>query len=426
MKIIEKIKLINFKRFSSFELSFSNDINLLIGDNESGKSSILTAIELVASGSRAKVEALGLENLFNTGAVRDFLNGQKKVENLPKLYLELYLNELDNPDLFGRNNLDGIKANGMRMICEPNEELTGEIKQVIDRDAGNFPFEYYSIRFKTFAGESYTAYRRFLRYLSLDSSQINSEYATKEYIKTVYESLVEHPQRINLKNSYRQQKKHFKDNHLNIVNDRLDDYEFAIRSGQKSNLDTDLTITEDDVPIDNQGKGRQCFIKTEFALKRYGEGQTLDTLLLEEPENHLSHTNMKRLINRISQSEAKQIFIATHNSLISTRLDLRRSILLNSSSQDAITLNDLPAKTAEFFMKAPDNNILEFILSSRVILVEGNAEYILIDAMYTNHTDSTLEADDVHIISVAAIPAVVLFYYKFDFYSPKKTKVRQI
>jgi hypothetical protein len=25
-----------------------------------------------------------------------------------------------------------------------------------------------------------------------------------------------------------------------------------------------------------------------------------------------------------------------------------------------------------------------------------------------------------------AIPAVVLFYYKFDFYSPKKTKVRQI
>ena len=43
---------------------------------------------------------------------------------------------------------------------------------------------------------------------------------------------------------------------------------------------------------------------------------------------------------------------------------------------------------------------LEFILSSKVILVEGDAEYILIDAIYSNVTGSSLEADDVHVISV--------------------------
>ncbi|MDR5857979.1 AAA family ATPase [Halomonas eurihalina] len=400
MRTIDKVKLLNYKRFSSFEVSFSPDINLLIGDNEAGKSSILTAMELVVGGSKNKVELLGLESLFSTSVITEFLAGEKRVEDLPCLHIELHLNEQGNPDLFGRNNLDGVQANGLQLICEPSEELTSEIKQVLEKESGNFPFEYYSIRFLTFSGEAYTGYRKFLRYLALDSSQINSEYATKEYIKTVYESIVEHPVRVNLQNEYRQQKINFKDNNLAVVNDALDDYQFAVRSGYKSNLETDLTITEDDVPIEHRGKGRQCFIKTEFALRRYREEQRLDILLLEEPENHLSHTNMKRLIQRISESQAKQLFIATHSSLISTRLDLRNSVLLNSSSPEAVLLNDLPEDTSRFFMKAPDNNVLEFVLSSKVILVEGDAEYILIDAIYSNVTGSTLEADDVHVISV--------------------------
>lgn len=31
-------------------------------------------------------------------------------------------------------------------------------------------------------------------------------------------------------------------------------------------------------------------------------------------------------------------------------------------------------------MKAPDNNVLEFALAKRVLLVEGDAEFILIEA----------------------------------------------
>lgn len=400
VKIIEKMKLLNFKRFPSFEVLFSPDLNLLIGDNEAGKSTLLAAMELVISGSKSKVDTLGLESLFSTTVISSFLAGNKNIEDLPCLHVELHLNEQGNPDLFGRNNLDGQPANGLQLICEPNEELTAEIKLVLGQGADNFPFEYYSIRFLTFSGEAYTGYRKFLRYLAIDSSQINSEYATKEYVKTVYESLVEPANRVGLKNDYRQQKVEFKNNNLSVVNNALDDYQFAIRSGSKSNLETDLTITEDDVPIESRGKGRQCFIKTEFALRRYSEEQSLDILLLEEPENHLSHTNMKRLITRISESQAKQIFIATHSSLISTRLDLRKSVLLNSSSVDPVLLEELPEDTAKFFMKAPDNNVLEFVLSSKVILVEGDAEYILIDSLYANVTGSTLEDDDVHVISV--------------------------
>jgi predicted double-glycine peptidase len=51
-------------------------------------------------------------------------------------------------------------------------------------------------------------------------------------------------------------------------------------------------------------------------------------------------------------------------------------------------------------MKAPDNNILEFVLSSRVILVEGDAEYILFEALYSKVTGRSLDNDNIHVISV--------------------------
>ena len=121
----------------------------------------------------------------------------------------------------------------------------------------------------------------------------------------------------------------FRGSALAEINGKLAEYKFSVRTNAKSNLEADLILTEDDIPIENKGKGRQCFIKTEFALRKNEAEHSLDVLLLEEPENHLSHTNMKKLIQRISESDKKQLFIATHSNLICTRLGLRKAIILN-------------------------------------------------------------------------------------------------
>ncbi|MDO7085158.1 AAA family ATPase [Pseudocolwellia sp. AS88] len=54
MPHIIKVTLKNFKKFKLYELNFGPDRNILIGDNEAGKSSILTAIELTLSEVRRK------------------------------------------------------------------------------------------------------------------------------------------------------------------------------------------------------------------------------------------------------------------------------------------------------------------------------------------------------------------------------------
>ena len=80
----------NFKRFTSFEVDFDSQLNILVGDNESGKSSILQAIDIVLSGSRNKIESMGLENLFNYQVINDFMQSDKRYENLSTLLIELY------------------------------------------------------------------------------------------------------------------------------------------------------------------------------------------------------------------------------------------------------------------------------------------------------------------------------------------------
>ena len=151
MKVLQRIKLKNFKRFKNLDVTFDRSLNLLIGDNESGKSTILLALDLVLGGSRGKVETAGLENLFNTEVVAQFLASKRKLSDLPSLLIEVYLNEQNDQDLNGKNNSETIISDGLTLLCEPIDSLGKQIKDILDQDDAIFPFEYYEIKFSTFS-----------------------------------------------------------------------------------------------------------------------------------------------------------------------------------------------------------------------------------------------------------------------------------
>ena len=398
---LQRIKLANFKRFPAIEIPLNSDINVLVGDNESGKSTILMALDLVLGGSRTKVETIGLESLLNKDAVSRFLLSGKKIEDLPILSVEVYLTEQNDPNLNGRNNSDRRDCDGLKLTCQPIWDLSEEIQAILQQDGSNFPFEYYEVKFVTFSGTPYAGYNRPVMHLLIDSAQISNEYATREYVRDLYSSSVAGTERNKHQNEYRRHKEAFRENVLGELNQRLDKYSFVLKTTGKATLESDLTIADQGITIENKGTGQQSFIKTEFALMKSGRNKRgIDVLLLEEPENHLSHVNMKRLISKIRQRSDKQIIIATHSNLISARLDLRKCILFNSNSARAAFLGSLSEDTAEFFMKAPDNNILEFILSRKVILVEGDAEFILAQAFFETEVGQPPEDSDTHVISV--------------------------
>lgn len=403
---IEKIILINYKRFENLTILPNERKNILVGDNEVGKSSIIDAIDLVAMGSVRRVESIGLDRLLNINSIKKF-EETRKYEDLPEMKIELFLSGDFDHTMNGKNNSLGIKADGIRLVCAPNDDYITEINDYINSEMKVFPYEYYRIRFSTFADEPYSTYKRKLKTVLINNTNMSSNHATNDFVERMYNQYTEDSllERLEHSSQYRQMKFKFCQNHLANLNQRVPedkDYLFGLENNFSNVFSQDLMIYEKDIAINNKGTGRQVLIKTDFALDRAGDN--VDVVLIEEPENHLSHSNLKMLISNISNNQDGQLFITTHNSLISTGLDLNNLIVLSQgNANQPLYLNDLSQETSDYFLKAPPASILEFVLSSKIILVEGPSEYILFDKFCRQVTKRTLEEDGVHVLAIRGL-----------------------
>ena len=405
--VIKKIKLINYKRFRNYVIEPNSRINILVGDNEVGKSSILDAISLAASGNVRRVEMMGLDRLINTDAIKEFNKGVRSFDNLPILRIELYLSGDFDHTMNGKNNTDGITCDGVRLVCAPNPDYRIEIAEALSVHPDYFPYDYYSVRFSTFADEGYSGYKKKIRCVLIDSSNMNSEYATAEFVRRMYLQYTESDikERAIHKSQYRLMRNSFQSESLKSLNESVPaykNYTFGLKGGNSLDLKEDLMIFEDEVGIDSKGTGRLIFVKTDFALERSGEN--VDVVMIEEPENHLSHINLRKLVQRVADTRGGQLFITTHNSLISTRLEINNLLIMHEKNENKpITLKDLSNETAKYFMKTPPASIVEFSLSRKTILVEGPSEYMLLDRFYESVAGHSPEEDDVHIIDVRGL-----------------------
>ncbi len=86
---IKKLKLHNFKKFETQTFGFNDDINVFVGDNECGKSTLLEAIEICLNYSY-RGRSLNAElttDLFNNDCIDKYLNGTLSQETLPNWVL---------------------------------------------------------------------------------------------------------------------------------------------------------------------------------------------------------------------------------------------------------------------------------------------------------------------------------------------------
>lgn len=191
MAVITKIRLWNFRRFRNYTIEPNEKFNVFVGDNEVGKSTILEAIDIVASGNIRWVEAIGLDKLFNIDSVREFNAGRRDFNHLPVLRIELYLSGDFDHTMNGKNNLDGRTCDGIRLVCEPNPDFSSEISEALYTNETYFPYDYYSIRFSTFADLGYSGYKKKIRTVLIDSTSMSSEYATTDFVRRMYHHCTE-------------------------------------------------------------------------------------------------------------------------------------------------------------------------------------------------------------------------------------------
>lgn len=169
--------------------------------------------------------------------------------------------------------------------------------------------------------------------------------------------------------------------------------------GKKVQLENIISVFEDSIPLENRGSGMESLIKTQIA---FSKASALDVVLMEEPENHLCFTTMRKMLNEISANgKGSQIIITTHSNMIACTLNLSNVLWVTEGCTQS--LRDVPGDVAEFFTKADNNAFLQLLLSKRAILVEGATEYILLPKLYEQLTGRTVEDDEVTVIPCGGV-----------------------
>ncbi|MEA5580512.1 AAA family ATPase [Nodularia harveyana UHCC-0300] len=123
--MLKSVKIENFRGFKSFELQQLGRINLLVGENNSGKTSILEAIQLLCS--RTNLEPLG-EIMINRGEYfwSDNLREERELDISHLFYNHEF--QLDNTFSISGIN-DDVKENFSITIVEQKSQIYSSLNE---------------------------------------------------------------------------------------------------------------------------------------------------------------------------------------------------------------------------------------------------------------------------------------------------------
>ena len=409
---ITKVKIKNFKTLRNFEFKPYNGMNVLVGNNNEGKSTILEAIHLALTGFyRGKyIKNTVTQDIFHEQVVKEYISkiNEDKTTPLPQLSIEIFFD--DAPELLGTNNSDNEDKAAILFSIKFDENFSEEYK--IFSEKGNIttlPIEYYKASWHCSANNDNEMTTRLIPIKSvlIDTSDSNLRNSSDTCISKIIKEKLEESEIIDISQTYRKVRDEFINSPTILgVNQRLseethlmgDTIEMDVEMLNKNEWEKSIVTKINSIPFENVGKGEQATLKIELSLTNK-RAEKAGVILLEEPENHLTFSKLNRLLRDIENvREDKQIFITTHSSFVANKLGLGNLLLLND--EKIMQFFDLDDNTQAFFIKKPGYDTLRFLLCKKAILVEGDADELIIQKAYLDKYARLPIEDEYDVISV--------------------------
>jgi putative ATP-dependent endonuclease of OLD family len=369
---------------------------MLVGGNEAGKSTLIEATTLALTGrinGRSAQEELN-PYWFNTSVVTDFLDRVQRGERpaLPEIHLELFLEDRDDlQKLAGAINsaVPTMACPGVSMRIFPNPEYSAELAEWTKSKTTLLPVEYYSVEWRDFGDNKLTSRPKALATAVIDSRTVRSALGIDHHLRQILQDNLEPAEKASISLMYRNVKASMSDTALKPVNERigklhaaLHDQPIALAMDQSSRTTWEGAVTPhvDAVPFSMSGQGQQAAIKISLAMNRHAASANF--VMIEEPENHLSHTSLTTLLTRIENlaGDQQQIFITTHSSFVLNRLGLDALLLIGRGTTCRIT--ELDPQTVAYFKKLPGYDTLRMALAEKIVLVEGPSDEIVFERVF--------------------------------------------
>ena len=410
---IKSVHIENYKIYKgNFDIELSNGVNILVGNNEEGKSTIIEAIHLALTGM---LNGRYLKNelsqyLFNYDVINEYINNinNKQPAPLPYILIELYIGGDDCPDFCGNLNSQKLDECGLSYKIAFDERYKDAYEELIRQEINTLPIEYYDVTWTSFARDSPLTSRNIpLKSALIDSSNLRYQNGSDIYISRIIKECLSHKEIIDITQAYRKMKEVFMgEESIGNINTRLKesskisnkDVELSIDLSSKNTWENCLMTYLDKIPFNHIGKGEQCIVKTKLALG-HKKAKEANVILMEEPENHLSYSKLNELVASIkAHCEDKQIIITTHSSFVANKLGLKSLILLHEKK--TLRLNELSTSTIKYFEKLSGYNTLRLLLCKKAILVEGDSDELVIQKAYLKKYGKLPIEDSVDVIAV--------------------------
>lgn len=426
---IEKIIISGFKCIrQSLTVNLNKPLIVLVGNNGVGKTTILEAIHLALTGQYRgmPIRRVLSQSLFNKEDVQQFLksfnNKDMELPKFPNIKIEVFLNDAvqtnsnDNHLLAlfsGAVNSMNCKQAGFTFSIEFDDNYVDSLKETqLKNTITSLPLEYYTVKWKTFADSLITP-----RALPIHSIMMNPTgewlggYSDQRASQTFVNRLTD-GQQMTLAQNTREaldewnRRNPLKDMNIDSLSDEMGKFgkiDIAMDSGTVDSWKKNMVVRLNSIPYSYIGAGLQSILQTHLALgKKPPAKSTL--LLFEEPENHLSHTNLNVLMKMIArEAGCRRIILTTHSSFVANVLGLEHLQIVNrnNDSNTCFPLTKLSENTKSFFKKLPGYDTLRLVLARAAILVEGPSDELIVQLGYWQTHNGKLPIENgIDVISV--------------------------
>jgi putative ATP-dependent endonuclease of OLD family len=228
---LKKVKIENFKIFNGiFELELNPGLNILVGDNEVGKSTILEAIHLALTGiiNGKYLNTELTQYLFNNAVVKSYIDSlaTSNPQKPPQIKIELYFNSDtgDNAIFLGNDNSDKDKdACGISLTIAFDDKYNDEYNALLNvGDVKTLPIEYYEVRWSTFGRKDITVKSIPIKSALIDSSSARYQNGSDVYISRIVRQGLETADAVKIAQAHRRMRESFmQDQSVQDINQKI-------------------------------------------------------------------------------------------------------------------------------------------------------------------------------------------------------------
>jgi putative ATP-dependent endonuclease of the OLD family len=442
---LSNLKLWDFRKFGStsdfdikkpnLDLNFKNGLNVLVGENDTGKSTIIDAIKLVLrthsyewlritdedffqDSERFRIE-IQLQDLVDEEAMNftEWLGWTGKGENAKPFLRLIYDATRKDSKIYPSDVHAGVDDEGYQLTAGAREYLKATyLKPLRDAKTEFVPKKNSRLSqilqgHEAFKGDEESHHLvKLFKHFNLSIEKYFEAKKPKNDGSGNFEDLVEDNKGKELKDKI--------DKFIHDLYDKTKNSKFSVSEGKLKNILEKLELSIENEINPGLGTLNRLFIASELLHLGKLNWNGVRLGLIEELEAHLHPQAQMQIVETLQEEKNIQLILTTHSPNLASKVKLENLIICNNNIAFPMgqQYTKLDSPDYSFLERFLDTTKANLFFARGVILVEGWAEEILLPAL-AKKVGYNLTEKGVSIVNVAStafLRYAKIFHRKYE------------